>query len=161
MLSVTAGMFHAWDKEVRGWLLSEIRHWTTLRELETVNPSVWIANFSDIFELLDAMKGTIRSEVYFRQLDACRLVVNVYKHGNGKSFDELKEQYPEYLEPRIKSDSGKDFRNHTHLTVSHDQFQAFSEAIISFWKSVPNETWASDVARWPRWLEKAFAKCQR
>lgn len=34
---------------------------------------------------------------YFPKLDACRLVVNVYKHGKGTALNQLRSRYPEYL----------------------------------------------------------------
>lgn len=79
--------------------------------------------------MLESLGWKIRSAGYFRTLDACRLVVNVYKHGEGKSLANLKQNYPEYLDDPFKGAgsafSGTEYRDHTHLKVSDEQFQAF------------------------------------
>ncbi|MER8798649.1 hypothetical protein NKH75_31600 [Mesorhizobium sp. M0984] len=82
----------------------------------------------------------VRSTDYFKTLDACRLVVNVYKHGAGKSLDDLKKTCSEYLDDPLKGTRppwSEKLLNHTHLKVSDDQFQTFSDAIVAFWRDVP------------------------
>lgn len=93
-LSVVAGMFHEWDKQLREWLVREMKHW---HRGETAASKVWSADFGKIADLLQSFGWNLRSAEYFNTLDACRLVVNVYKHGAGKSLEELKQAYPHYL----------------------------------------------------------------
>lgn len=156
-LSVVAGMFHEWDKQLRDWLVREIGHWhrgdnTTLK--------VWSADFGQIVDLLDCLGWKIRGARYFPTLDACRLVVNVYKHGEGKSLVDLKQDYPEYLDDPFQGAggviSGVEYRDHTHLKVSDAQFQAFSDAIVAFWQDVPENVFASQTTDVPGCLEKAI-----
>jgi hypothetical protein len=158
-LSVVAGMFHEWDKQLRGWLVREIEHWHSGDHLPR---KIWTADFGQISELLDSIGWRIHSTDYFRLIDACRLVVNVYKHGLGNSLDDLKEKYPEYLHDPLNGMGfdflGKDLRDHTNLKVSDDQFQAFSEAIVAFWTAVPENTWLSKIGNVPDWLEKSILK---
>lgn len=158
-LSVVAGMFHEWDKQLRDWLAGEIQHWnrgdnTTLK--------VWSADFGQIADLLESFGWNLRTADYFRTLDACRLVVNVYKHGEGKSLDELRDGYPEYLADPFNESGGAwsdtKYRDHTHLKVSDDQFQAFSDAILAFWRDVPENVVDSQMTDVPDWFGKAILK---
>lgn len=157
-LSVVAGIFHEWDKQLRGWLVREIEHW---HRGENFPRKIWAADFVQIGEFLDCLGWAFSSTDYFRKLDACRLVVNVYKHGDGKSLDDLKERYPEYLDGRVNEHGfailNKDFRDHTHLKISEVQFQRFSDAIVEFWKGVPEYTRESENEA-PSWVEKMISK---
>ena len=157
-LSVVAGMFHEWDKHLRDWLTKEIQHWH--RGNNTIS-AIWSVNFIKITELLENRGWKIRDTEYFKTLDACRLVVNVYKHGNGNSMDELKQNYPEYLDDRFGVtglSSDKDFRDYTYLKITDEQFQAFSNAIMAFWKGVPAHINNSTNLIMPDWFEKAISK---
>ncbi|MDT6995080.1 hypothetical protein [Burkholderia cenocepacia] len=158
-LSVVAGMFHEWDKQLRNWLVGEIHHW---HRGDNTNLQVWSANFGQIADLLESFGWNVRSKEYFRTLDACRLVVNVHKHGDGKSLDELKNHYPDYLDDPF-ADSGGDisdpkYRDHTHLKVNDEQFQVFSDAILAFWRDVPENVFDSQIANMPQWFENAIIK---
>lgn len=156
-LSVVAGMFHEWDKQLRDWLAREIGHW---HRGDNANLKVWSAGFGQIADLLESFGGTFRSAGYFRTLDACRLVVNVYKHGEGKSLADLKQSYPEYLDDPFKGSggafSGTKYRDYTHLKVSDEQFQAFSDAIVAFWRDVPGRVFESQTTNVPDWFGKAI-----
>jgi hypothetical protein len=51
-----------------------------------------------------------------------------------------------------------EYRDHTNLSVSNEQIQSFSDAIIEFWQSVPERIVASQYVDAPEWFEKAFSK---
>lgn len=158
-LSVVAGMFHEWDKQFRDWLVREIQHW---HHGDTAALKVWSTDFDKIAELLESLGWNISSTDYFRQLDACRLVVNVYKHGKGKSLVDLKQKYPDYFENPF-SGSGRalsdmELCDQTHLKVTEYQFQAFSDAIVAFWEAVPENIFDSQVKDVPDWFGKALLK---
>ncbi|MGB5235360.1 MAG: hypothetical protein WBN85_09345 [Candidatus Macondimonas sp.] len=114
------------------------------------------------FDLLESFGWNFRSAGYFMALDACRLVVNVYKHGEGKSLDELRNNYPEYLSDPFNGSGGAfsetKYRDHTHLKVSDDQFQVFSDAILAFWRDVPENVVDSQLTDVPDWFGKAILK---
>jgi len=158
-LSVVAGMFHEWDKQLRDWLVGEIRDW---HRGDNAALRTWSADFGQIADLLESFGWNIRSAGYFRALNACRLVVNVYKHGEGKSLDELRNGFPEYLADPFNGSGGElsdtKHRDHTHLQVSDDQFQAFSDAIVAFWCDVPENVFRSQVTNVPDWFRKASFK---
>jgi hypothetical protein len=158
-LSVIAGMYHEWDKHLRDWLTREIRHW---HDGDTAPSKVWSVDFGNIADLLECFGWKIRAEPYFSKLDACRLVVNVYKHGDGKSLADLKREFPEYLDSSCGDSASPfsiiDFVDHTHLKVSDEQLLAFSDAIVAFWKGVPENVFASQVTTVPDWFEKVISK---
>lgn len=156
-LSVVAGMFHEWDKQLREWLAGEIWDW---HRGDKAVLKVWSVNFCQIADLLESFGWNVRSAGYFRALDACRLVVNVYKHGGGTSLEELRKGFPEYLADPFNGSGGElsdtKHRDHTLLQVSDDQFQAFSDAIVAFWRDVPENVFSSQVTDVPGWLYKAI-----
>ncbi len=158
-LSVVAGIFHEWDKQLRAWLVQEMRHW---HRGDQAVAKVWSADFTQIADLLECLGWAIRGFSFFPALDACRLVVNVHKHGEGRSLDELRQRFPEYLDDPFRGAGGGfsdvKHRDHTHLKVSETQFQAFAGAIEAFWEAVPENIYQSDVTDLPDWLSKAITK---
>ena len=50
-LSVIAGMFHEWEKQLRDWLVREMRHW---HRGDTAPAKVWSADFGKIADLLES-----------------------------------------------------------------------------------------------------------
>ncbi|MGO1394615.1 MAG: hypothetical protein ACTHU9_02995 [Halomonas sp.] len=160
-LSVVAGMYHEWDKHLRKWLTDEIRHWHTG---DIVSNKVWAVDFGKLAELLEGLGWQVRSQDYFPKLDACRLVVNVYKHGKGSSLNDLKQSYPEYFSDPFSNIggafSGLKYLDHTDLSVSDDQLQGFSEAIVAFWKDVPENILNREDLDVPSWFVKAMLKDQ-
>lgn len=155
-LSVVAGMFHNWDKQLRDWLVREILHWHRGTE---VRAQVWSQDFIGLVDLFGSLGWACRAKPYFSKLDACRLLVNVYKHGEGKSFKDLKARFPEYLEdPEAPHVLGLTYTDHTDLRVTDAQIQEFSDAIVAFWKDVPERTFSSGTGDMPQWFEKAFMK---
>lgn len=160
-LSVVAGMFHEWEKQLRDWVAKEVRH---AYGSDTAVTQVWKVNFNDIVDLMESYGWPIRSGQYFEQIDACRCVVNVYKHGNGGSFSELKKKHPYYLvypctviDPLLV---GIDFLDYTYVKVSDSQLQDFSDAIIKFWQDVPERLYARDGMNVPNWFGNAIQKDQ-
>lgn len=155
-LSVVAGMYHEWDKQLHQWMEDQMRGWCSGTKFEK---AVWKTTLTNFAELVEPLGWDIRSKPYYIQLDACRLVVNVYKHGNGDSLTQLKQRYPEYLLDSICGRTAPlffDGLSHKDLSVCDYQFQAFSDAIESFWRDVPAELWDHDHAVMPAWLSKAL-----
>lgn len=160
-LSVVAGMFHEWDKQLREWLAREIE-----RSFPGGHASakIWSANFEQIVDLLESLGWPVRSADFFSKLDACRLVVNVYKHGKGSSLDDLKARFPDYLPERYTAPGDAlwsvDFRDHTDLEVSEEQLQEFSDAIVAFWLAAPEDIYDDEIGEVPDWFGKAIQKDQ-
>lgn len=161
-LSVVAGMYHEWDKQLREWMIREINHW---HRGDRMKAKIWSVDFGKLADLLESLGWKVRSTKYFEKLDACRLVVNVYKHGEGNSLNDLKKNYPEYLSDPLSHIgdlfSDLDFIDHTHLSVTDEQFQAFSDAIVAFWKGVPENIHEREDISVPDWFEYAMVSDQK
>jgi len=158
-LSVVAGIFHEWEKQLREWLVNEILHWHKGSE---VRSKVWSQDFSGILELLKGFGWDVRSKPYYTILDACRLVVNVYKHGSGGSLDDLRARYPQYIVNPFENASSivlsVDLMDHTNVKVNESQIQEFSDAIIAFWNDIPSNIFDNDEHNLPKWFEKAWLR---
>ena len=132
-LSVIAGMFHNWDKKLRDWLTTELAH--SFPE-QNIRVAIWKVNFQGIFDLLECLNWPIRSKQYFKRLDACRLVVNVYKHGFGDSFEDLKKNHRNFLDnvfgDTMNEEERNDYLDYRNLKVNDTDIEGFSEEVIEF-----------------------------
>lgn len=154
-LSVVAGMFHEWEKQLRSWILKEINHW---HHGEHLKKAIHKANIDQLLELMGAFGWDIKSKAYFSALNRCRLVVNVYKHGDGDSLEDIKKSHPEFVGATEEEEARFiDYADHGDLLVDDTHIAEFSDAIIGFWKDVPeyirNRDGGFDV---PKWFEKAY-----
>lgn len=87
-LSVVSGLYHEWEKQLRQWLVDEIAHWCNSEQLKN---AIWKANSGELAELMKSVGWDWNEQPYYQVIDACRLVVNVYKHGDGPSIETLRE----------------------------------------------------------------------
>lgn len=157
-LSVISSMFHNWEKELRDWLTNEIRK---LKRSDNLERCIWTVTLDKIFDLLTAFSFDLRSQSYYTQLDACGLIVNVFKHGDGRSLDALKERHPQYFDHPLKEISPKELSdlsslNYKHLRVEDKVLSELSSAIQAFWLDVPEYTMASKITQLPHWFERAL-----
>nr|WP_163501983.1 hypothetical protein [Halomonas socia] len=161
-LSVVAGMYHEWEKQLRDWLVREIQHW---HRGSSVKRAVWKVHLGKVMDLLEELGWNVRDTDFFPRIDACRLVINVYKHGEGDSLDELKKKYPQYLnDPFRESEEphfGADYLDFTRLKVTPEHVQEFSDAIVSFWKAVPDNIQDHEGLSVPDWFAKAMLSDQQ
>lgn len=153
--AVTAGMYHKWDKALREWLFQELKYRKSLKREQ-----IWCKDIGKIFELLKGFGWDISLEKddFYKKLDACRLVINVYKHGNGQSLNYLYEKYPEYihdpLEGVMKVNETKFTRlDHEFLKLEDKHFIEFAHAITEFWEKVPEVFMEADIVSIPQWLK--------
>ncbi len=154
-LSIIAGMFHEWEKQVRDWLGRELGH-HGLRE--PVHAAVWSVKVDDLLELFEKCAWPVRDQEFFPLLQRCQLVANVYKHGNGPSFEALKQLAPELVGGQELPAFFVSALDYSALEVSDDDLAAFAEAITAFWRAVPENIFFSQVGEAPKWLEKALRK---
>ena len=130
-LACLATLFHDWEKEVRSHLEREIHRWGFRTAKED---QLWTAPVSDILDFLHKQGWETKKRDWYELLDACRLIVNVYKHGKGPSFNDLKTKYPQYL----KCDSHVLELEHTSLELSEQEFDELGGAVRRFWKEFPS-----------------------
>ena len=158
-LSVVAGMFHQWEKSLKDWIICEMRHW---HNGEHAIDSIWRRSFPEIMDFLVAVGFDVKKLQSYERLDAMRLVVNVFKHGDGPAFKELKALFPEFIHAPFSVLGEErfpfDFVDYTNMKVSDVHLEQFSEAILDFWIAVPKEIYLRGELDIPKWFEKAFLK---
>lgn len=155
--AITAGIYHKWDKQLREWIIHESRHSPLSIYMQE---NIWSIPLKGIIELFRGCGWDIRNEKFYKLIDACRLVVNVYKHGNGNSLDDLKKNYPEYIVNPLsdKFQTNFEYLDHSNLVLTDENFQEFSDAIHTFWCNVPKEILFSQITSMPKWLNDAIKK---
>ena len=136
MLAALAGMYHQWDKELRDFVERELQHGVKPKEVRKI---AWSENISDVFDVLKDFGWDPRKLAVFPLIDACRLVVNVYKHGKGRSLEDLAEKHPEFLNQPLRGLVRADasWLDHEWLEVSEAQFRRIADAIEKFWVQFP------------------------
>lgn len=134
-LSVIAGMYHHWDKRFRRFLVRELRHPGLMPGLHT-RRALWKIDSTKLEDFVRALGLDVRAFPSFPKIDAMRLVVNVFKHGEGKSLDDLRQLYPEYVPCRHAWQMHPD---DTDMEVTDFHLDEFSDAIESFWRTLPKE----------------------
>lgn len=150
-LSVIAGMYHKFDKALRDKVSTELSNWLSR---DVVSPIIWSLSFHHLFQLLDILGVRGDGEVFFEKLDLCRLVVNVYKHGEGDAHDELSSRAPQYYSQNNFPGAPNSPLRHEELNGSEAMFGDFAQAITDFWMSVPERCRVSQLKETPDWLEK-------
>jgi hypothetical protein len=144
ILGALAGLYHQWEKQLRDFLQMELRHTMNPAEAEK---NAWSRDIAKIFDSLRCLGWDVRAEPFFPLIDACRLVVNVYKHGKGNSLAELNSKYPEYLRDPlsglIETERSSDV-HHEWLSVDEDQFAILSGGLRAFWERFPERLQSQD-----------------
>lgn len=156
-LSVVAGIFHEWDKQLRSWTQQEIHHW---HQGDEVNKAIWKANFIDVIDFFEGLGWTIKSNEFYKSIDQCRLVVNAYKHGDGIALRLVKKLYPEFIGGLMIDPIYINFAEHTDLIVEEKHIAEFSNAIIEFWNNVPEYIYEKESLKVSDWFSKAYEKDQ-
>ena len=142
-LASVAALYHQWEKDLKRFLGRELR-------LNGENPDwVWTAKTTEIHEWLEERGWPLRSHTWFPILDACRLIVNVHKHGKGRSLEELKEKYPQYFDPLEGEHSDNRERDLTYLDhrtlhITEENFDQFVEAVRQFWGTFPGQIYLEE-----------------
>ena len=85
-------------------------------------------------------------------------MVNAYKYGEGDSFQKLKSNYPEFFRSLDLGDLVVDFYSHEDIAVTDGHIDEFSNAIVQFWRSIPQYVQDNDEIDVPNWFEKVYKK---
>ena len=154
LFSIIAGMFHQFDKSLREWIERESRLWAG----DIVNRLFWGKDIGKLYKLFESLGWSVTQEPFFKKLDACRLIVNVYKHGKGGSLTELRRDYPEYFfdfkDPNFNIN---DWYDHSSINVTDQDFEIMSDAIVAFWEALPKKFLDNDDIVAPQWLTDSLA----
>ena len=147
-LNIIVGMFALWEKEVRDLVTSQTHHLP-----EEVKKALWKCPFERLFEFFECLGWDARSESFYASLDQCRLIVNTHKHGEGSSFDRLKQEFPQYIR-HFDNPWAERYATHTDLQVSDEDLDRFALAIEKFWESIPGQLFSDEDLNLPDWLLK-------
>lgn len=137
LLGGLAGMFHQWDKTLREHLERELAHYFDRAKIEK---EVWRVPTAELMDVFEQFGWAVKSLPLYAKIDALQLVVNVYKHGKGRSLTELHSKYPEHVVDPIAAHMPKGFEvglDHEWLTVTDKHFDQFAYAIAEFWSAMP------------------------
>jgi hypothetical protein len=129
-----AGLFHLFEKQLYRFLNHELRR--NLRK----KIDRW-EEATDAIDTLDQPKGpdgqtALRAAFNNNDIKELRLVANVVKHGQGRSYDELKSMSAPVVEPgRLESD----FTVGAHsvlgvaLAIDRNDIERYVSALLCFW----------------------------
>lgn len=137
ILSIVAGMYHQFDKSYRMMVARELHQagWiigTYTREI------IWKCTWRQMEALMRAFGWDMTLTRGYTHLEAMRLVVNVFKHGEGVAFKDLKRKFPQFIPSINEGTESCAHVDHTYMKVGEENLEPFSEAILDFWGSVPN-----------------------
>ena len=136
-LGAMASLYHQWDKDFRDFLERELSNWY---DRDEISEFVWKSDLNRLFNTLEDLGWPIRRAPWFQLLNAFRLIVNVYKHGKGPSFDELAQQYPRYLKGPFDTMDEASFLTtprYVDLVITEEEFDELAGAIRQFWTDFP------------------------
>lgn len=152
-LALTAGMYHQFDKLLREKIAHEFSHFMPS---EFISRIAWDQPFPEIVNLLEWIGMPLQSQPFIKKIDALRLIVNVYKHGQGKAHETLISSHPEYYQRYIQCIPPSP----EHLHVTTEQFDEFYQAIADFWMFIPERLTEEDVCeeKIPAWLNTKLDK---
>ncbi|HCI9400910.1 TPA: hypothetical protein NQE99_003640 [Klebsiella variicola] len=154
-LAMTAGMFHQFDKTLREKMSCEFSHW----QPAAIDPLIWNIDFPELVDLLEWTGIDIKSKPFYKKIEACQLLVNVYKHGKGRSHTELAGKYPQYYPQHIPSTGKRQSLPRPELLkVSEAQFTDIADAIREFWLNIPEHRSKDDLRDQPEWFDKQIKR---
>lgn len=136
-MGVLAGTYHQWEKEIKDFLCVELR---AFKKNSWINNKIIRADFDNLVSLMERFGWNLSSEPFFAKLKSLHLVVNVYKHGNGRSVTELAKHAPQYLIdpcPISPATSVSSTPDHTWLAVDESMFHELSGTVKAFWLEMP------------------------
>ncbi|MBI1492040.1 hypothetical protein [Halocynthiibacter styelae] len=154
--SILAALFHSFEKSLKDWIARDL---FTVFKSEGITRRVWGATLEELYTLLKEGGVNVRVSHIYKDLRNYQLIVNVYKHGEGRSLDDLRNKAPQFIVP---DDEGGFHRNfpleffdHSYLRVTDADFDQLTGAIAEFWKEMPTYIRTSDFKKFPKWLNDA------
>lgn len=158
-LSILSGLFFQLEKNIRNWLVNDI---AITYPINHAKHAILNSDMSKIFKFLACFENALLSMPFYGVLDECRLIVNVYKHGHGKAFDQLSALRPDLIAPvnAFARPGIKDTYSHFNLLLKVEEVEIdkLFHAINEFWKSLPNCYTSSHMATAPKWVLDSFAE---
>ncbi len=148
-------MYQFWEQQVRKFLYEEMIHCFSLEMKDFCTRG--INDFKNKFEFHNIKIDELDS---WDEITELRLLSNTLKHGDGRSAQKLKKRHPKYfengLDKHFEDDFGDlfqldflDLYNSTLLekvlNISSDDFQRLCDALINFWKTLPERMHSEEI----------------
>lgn len=139
-LLMLANMYQIFEQQVRSFIYAELNHRTSTVQTDELRN--FCTNWDEIKKTYKLLQYDITSNTYWETIYTLGDIVNTFKHGAGRSAKRLFEKKPEYF--IIDSFSREPIMNLEHTTnfevvfdINAMNFDAFSDALIGFWKEMP------------------------
>lgn len=139
ILSSAVDMFHLWEKSLKEWLYSQLRHKAT--DETKLQKYIWKETTSNFINILMRQSSfNCHQKASLSQIKELLIIANAYKHGEGGSFEKLKVQYPKYLSQsphrymQIIPSVPNNQYNDLHMTI--EQYESLGKNISQFWKAL-------------------------
>lgn len=136
VLGSLAGLYHQWDKDLRDFIEAEVRRYLDHKGVA----ALWRMPTTDLLDEFKPLGWDCSGLSFYPDLAAFGLVVNVYKHGKGRSLDTLAQRHPEFFGDHLKAAKGRPWAkvvDHDWLEVTPPQFDALAGSLRSFWDAMP------------------------
>ena len=121
--------YHMWERQLQELFLEQKEQYNII--IPQFNPRENIVQYGKRV-LLDTFQVSAPDE-HWSELDRARMIVNAFKHGPSKKFDETMRKHPDFF---FKPE------NKWHLpmvSVSLEQLRALIKAVANFWDALPRK----------------------
>lgn len=133
------GLYHMWERRVRGWLTRDGNALGFTRGDERTAVS---GDFEALCRLFMRFGWDITNLAFFPILDELRLVANTIKHGEGRSCQELFDMRRGLFWPYSILGDGEAAAMldgpYRALSLNAGHFEEYASAVEAFWVSVPS-----------------------
>lgn len=153
-LSIVAGMYYNFDKTIRNWIIKETRFHRPIGE--EFNKSIWSPKF-DCIQFFKKFEWDIRKCNFYEDLNLLRLVVNVYKHGYGDSYNVIIKKYS-YLINSARDHNYCGYSDDIDLNIDETHIELFNNSIKRFWQLIPHNCVLNNYQLLPDTLKEAYEK---
>lgn len=119
--------YHMWERQLQELFLQQ-RERANI-EIPVVNPRENIVQYGKRV-LLNTFEASVAEE-YWQELDRARKIVNAFKHGPGRSFDNAMNAHPGFFF------SPDDNRHLPMVSISPEQLRRLIKTVVAFWEELP------------------------
>jgi hypothetical protein len=130
-----AGLFHLFEKQLYRFLNHELRR-NLAKKIDRWEEAVATIEALDQPRCTDGGQTPLQLAFNAPAIKELRLVANVVKHGEGRSYDDLKAMSARVVDPgRLKDDFtiGSHSIFGVELAIDSDDIERYVESLLSFW----------------------------
>lgn len=119
--------YHMWERQLQELFLEQKE--ISNIDIPSLNPRENIVQYGKRV-LLDTFEASAPEE-YWQELDRARKVVNAFKHGPSRNFDNAMNAHPDFF---FKPD---DNRHLPMVSISLEQLRRLIKTVAAFWEELP------------------------